>query len=250
MRPEPPALAGLAVEWDAPAGVGAFMSTRAGGVSTGPFASLNLGTAVGDEPAAVAANRRRFERAIGARPAWLRQVHGAAVVDAALATEETAADAAFAFAPGLACVVQVADCLPVLYAARNARAVAAAHAGWRGLAAGVLEAALGAVARAAACSAAEVVCWIGPGIGADAFEVGAEVVEALGGGPRFVPSPSADDRPRWRADLAGLARDRLQAAGVRHVAGGRWCTFSESRFFSFRRDRRTGRMAGAVWIER
>jgi hypothetical protein len=114
----------------------------------------------------------------------------------------------------------------------------------------VLESTLGAVTQAAGCAPADVVCWLGPGIGPQAFEVGADVVEAFGGGPRFVPGPSPDDRPRWRADLAGLARDRLQAAGVRQVAGGRWCTVGDSGFFSFRRDRTTGRMAAAVWLGR
>jgi len=244
----PDGLAGLAVEWGAPPAVGAFMSTRAGGVGSGAFAGLNLGLGVGDDPDAVAENRRRFERAIGARPCWLRQVHGNTVVDAAAGAGPLEADASFTTERGVACVVQVADCLPVLFATANGRAVGAAHAGWRGLAAGVLEAALAAVAHAADCAPCDVYVWLGPCIGPAAFEVGAEVVEALGGGPLFVPSASPDDRPRWRADLPGLARRRLAAAGVRAASGGTWCTVSDSRFFSYRRDRVTGRMAAAVWI--
>jgi hypothetical protein len=174
-------------------------------------------------------------------------VHGRGVVDAT-GGQEASADASVTTERGVACVVQVADCLPVLMAARNGRAVGAAHAGWRGLAAGVLEAALDALTHAALCDAEGVAVWLGPCIGPAAFEVGADVVEAFGGGPRFVPSASPDGRPRWRADLPALARDRLAAAGVRSIAGGGWCTVGDSRFFSHRRDRVTGRMAAAVWI--
>jgi YfiH family protein len=246
-------LESVPVEWAAPAGVGAFMSTRAGGVSTGPFASLNLGGHVGDEPAHVVENRRRFVAAIGARPCWLRQVHGARVIDAAAQIGDVLAeaDASWTNRRGVACAVQVADCLPVLMAARNGRAVAAAHAGWRGLAGGVVEATLDAVAKAAACEACDVEVWIGPGIGPRQFEVGAEVQAAFGhdDAGRFLPRAHADGGIRWLADLAGLARDRLQRAGVRSISGGTWCTVEDSsRFFSFRRDRVTGRMAAAVWL--
>jgi polyphenol oxidase len=247
-------LESLPVDWAAPAGVGAFMSTRAGGVSSGPFASLNLGGHVGDEPAHVAENQRRFVAAIGAQPCWLRQVHGRRVIDAAAQCSDAPAeaDASWTNRRGVACVVQVADCLPVLLAARNGRAVAAAHAGWRGLAAGVVEAALDAVVKAAACEASDVEVWLGPGIGPRQFEVGADVLAAFDGegASRFVARVHQDGGMRWRADLAGLARDRLQRAGVRSVSGGLWCTFEDpSRFFSFRRDRVTGRMAAAVWLE-
>jgi YfiH family protein len=245
-------LESLPVEWAVPAGVGAFMSTRGGGVSTGPFASLNLGGHVGDRPAHVAENRRRFVAAIGGNPCWLRQVHGTRVIDAAAQRSDSPAeaDASWTNRPGVACVVQVADCLPVLMAARNGRAVAAAHAGWRGVAGGVLDAALGAVVKAAACEASDIEVWLGPGIGPRQFEVRADVPAAFGltDAHRFEPRAPSHDR-RWLADLAGLARDRLQRAGVRSVSGGIWCTVEDpSRFFSFRRDRVTGRMAAAVWL--
>ncbi len=236
-------------------GVGALMSTRAGGVSRAPWDSLNLGTAVGDDPEAVAHNRQRLAAAIGARPVFLHQVHGNRVVTLAPAharpgAPPEAADAAITTEPGLACVVQVADCLPVLFAAPGGRAVGAAHAGWRGLAAGVLEATLGGVCTLAHCVPAEVQVWLGPCIGPARFEVGAEVREALGLSPQalacFVPGAPG----KWLADLAGLARCSLQAAGVTGFSGGGWCTVdSPSRFFSFRRDRITGRQAAAIWID-
>jgi hypothetical protein len=244
----------LPVAWDAPAGVGAFMSTRAGGVGQGAYDSFNLGLAVGDEADGVAENRRRFAAALGVRPAWLNQVHGVAVVDAAAAADAAdrgavlTADASVTDCPGIACAIQVADCLPVLLAARNGRAVGAAHAGWRGLAAGVVEATLAQVAQLAACAPDQLVAWLGPCIGRTAFEVGAEVVDAFAGGLRFVERPRSDGSRRWLADLPGLARDRLAAAGVSAVRGGHWCTVSETRFFSYRRDRITGRMAAAVWL--
>jgi hypothetical protein len=244
----------LRPEWDAPAGVGALMSTREGGVSAPPWDSLNLGRSVGDDPAAVRENRARFARAIGALPVYLRQVHGARVVriNREMAdAEPVEADAAFTTESGVACTIQVADCMPVLLAAPNGRAVAAAHAGWRGLAGGVVEAALAALCDAAACAPAEVVAWLGPCIGPGEFEVGAEVVEALGGDPRcFVPRRRPDGRMRWLANLPQLGRDRLAARGVAQVSGGTRCTVADSsRFFSFRRDGGvSGRMAAAVWI--
>lgn len=243
----------LRPEWDAPANVGALMSTRQGGVSAPPWDTLNLGAGVGDDRAAVRENRERFARALGALPVYLRQVHGARVVriDREMADgDPVEADAAFTTEPGVACTVQVADCMPVLLAAPDGRAVAAAHAGWRGLAGGVVEAALAALCDAAACAPAEVRAWLGPCIGPTAFEVGAEVVEAFGGDPRcFVQRPRADGAMRWLANLPQLGRDRLAAQGVSRVSGGAWCTVTErSRFFSFRRDGVTGRMAAAVWL--
>ena len=230
------------------------MSTRAGGVSSGAYESLNLGVAVGDLPEAVAENRRRFAAACaGAEPAWLRQVHGARVVclgDGEDARDDTPADAAWTMTPGRACVVQVADCLPVLLASADGRAVAAAHAGWRGLAGGVVEAALRALSEGSGCAPADVFAWLGPCIGPRSFEVGADVLAAFPGREgRFVSRPRPDGAPRWLADLPGLARDRLRAAGVRHVGGGTWCTVEDrSRFFSYRRDGVTGRLAAAVWL--
>lgn len=253
MRPEAAALPGLAVDWAAPAGVGAFMSVRSGGVSAAPFDSLNLGDHVGDDPAAVDANRRRFAAALGATPVWLRQVHGHRIVDAGAVAGDgpPEADGAWTDRPGIACTVLVADCLPVLLASRNGRAVGAAHAGWRGLAAGVVERTVAAVARAAGCAPIELVAWLGPCIGPASFEVGADVLTAFDARPQrcFTPSAARDGRARWHADLAGLARERLRLAGVAAVAGGLWCTVDDpSRFFSFRRDGVTGRLAAAVWL--
>jgi len=239
-------------------GVGALMTTRQGGVSLAPFDSFNLRTSVGDDPQAVAQNQRLLADAIGATPVYLNQVHGAKVVRLAASDLEADAsvhdaDGSVTTEPGIACAAQVADCLPVLFAAPGGRAVGAAHAGWRGLAAGVLEATLAQICEAAGCEASEVQAWLGACIGPQQFEVGPDVLEAFGA------STIADDSPRfvakaagkWYADLPALARDRLQAAGVRTIGGGRWCTVSEpSRFFSFRRDRVTGRMAAVIWIER
>jgi YfiH family protein len=279
--------------WAAPVSVGALMTERAGGVSVGPYASLNIGTAVGDDPAAVAENRARVAAAMGARPVWLRQVHGTRVVRVGAADVTAArpgpdanpcvaarlgadanphsaarleadanphvaarleADAAWTDEPGIACTAQVADCLPVLFATLDGAAVAAAHAGWRGLAAGVLEATLSALCTGTGRAPHEVAVWLGPCIGPREFEVGAEVLAAFGARPdqpdtqRFVSRPRADGAPRWRANLPLLARDRLLAAGVRQMAGADACTVEEpSRFFSFRRDGVTGRLVAAVW---
>lgn len=264
MPPEPPPLPGaLRPEWDAPAGVTALMSARQGGASRPPFDSLNLrppalGGDAADDPAAVADNQRRFAAALGAQPVWLDQVHGADVVrlgpdDLRPGRPLHRADASVTTTPGLACTVLVADCLPVLLCSANGLAVAAAHAGWRGLAAGVLEHTLQALCAAAGCAPDQVLAWLGPCIGPRAFEVGADVLQAFGADPaaadpaRFVWHPRADGQPRWRANLPQLARDRLAALGVQRISGGQWCTVEQpSRFFSFRRDGLTGRMAAAV----
>lgn len=234
--------------WDAPATVGALMSTRAGGVSAAPYDSLNLGSAVGDDPEAVAENRRRFAAVTGAEAVWMMQVHGCRVIRLGHDGDLTA-DAAWTDEPGRACVVQVADCLPVLLARRDGRAVGAAHAGWRGLAGGVLEATVAALCDGSGCAPADLVAWLGPCIGPREFEVGADVLAAFPeGASHFVSRPRPDGSPRWRADLPALARGRLQAAGVAAVAGGTWCTVEDrSRFFSYRRDGVTGRLAAAVW---
>jgi len=238
--------------------VGALMSTREGGLSDGPFASMNLGTAVGDLPERVAANRARFAVACSAAPVFLRQVHGRRVVrigaaDALPEAPPHEADASLTTERGVACTVQVADCLPVLFAAPLGRGVAASHAGWRGLAAGVLEATVAGLCEAADCRPRDLDAWLGVCIGPRAFEVGADVLEAFGappsrehaGGSRFVPAGPG----KWLADLAGLARDRLEAAGVERISAADGCAYRDpSRFFSYRRDRVTGRMAAAVWI--
>ena len=251
----------LRPDWPAPPGVQAAMSTRDGGVSTAPWQSLNLGVAVGDSASAVAENRARFAAALGARPHWLRQVHGACVrrLGAAhLARPEDPADAAWTDEPGVACTVQVADCLPVLFAARDGRAVAAAHAGWRGLAAGVLEATLQALHQGAGVAPADVVAWLGPCIGPRQFEVGADVLSAFAkpvDASCFVPRNRADGSVRWLADLQQLAERRLMRAGVGSVSVLPLCTVEDgSRFFSFRRSAvtgptgPTGRMAAAIFL--
>jgi YfiH family protein len=256
----------LPTDWLAPAwrigGVGALMTTRSGGVSRGPYASMNVGVAVADDRDDVAANRRLLAEATGALPVYLRQVHGRRVVrvsasDAAPQADVHEADAVVTTTPGIACVVQAADCLPVLLAAPNGRAVGAAHAGWRGLAGGVVEAAVEAVASAAGCAPGELAAWLGACIGPDAFEVGGDVLDAFDV-PRAAEGRAtstarfrAKGDGKWLADLGGLARDRLARAGVRDVSGGGWCTVGdEARFFSYRRDGTTGRMAAAIWIAR
>ena len=248
-------------DWSHITGVGAACSQRLGGVSVAPWDSLNLGGAVGDELAHVALNRTRFTEAIGAQPVWLRQVHGRDVIrlraDAsarAASTPTRTADAAWTTERGLACAVLVADCMPALFALDDGSAVAAAHAGWRGLAAGVLEATVQALCEGTGQPPERVQVWLGPCIGPTAFEVGADVLDAFavdrcGAAARgFVPRPRADGSPRWLANLPWLATDRLQRAGVHRVSSAGRCTVNEpSRFFSFRRDGVTGRFAAAIW---
>ena len=253
--------------WAAPAGITALMSTRHGGVSAAPFDRLNLrppalgGDAV-DEPAAVLENQHRFGRALGARPVWLNQVHGHTVVR--LTADHLrpgaglpVADASVCTEAGIACTVLVADCLPLLLCSANGRGVAAAHAGWRGLAAGVIDDTVAALCAAADCPPGELLAWLGPCIGQPAFEVGKDVLLAFGADPQtpdpqlFLPSPRPDGSPRWRANLVALARRRLLALGVQQVSGGAWCTASDdSSFFSFRRQACTGRMAAAIALRR
>jgi YfiH family protein len=241
--------------------VGALMTTRDGGVSAGPWASMNLGSANGDDPAHVAANRSLLESTIGATLVHLHQVHGTHVVRHGAGRDLSVsldADACFTTEPGIACTVLAADCLPVLFAAPGAAGVAAAHAGWRGLSAGVVEATLTALCDATGCEPGDVAVWLGACIGPDHFQVGADVLAAFGrqadaayADARFQPDTRPDaPADRWLADLAGLARDRLAAAGVRDVSGGSWCTVADPRFFSYRRDGVTGRMAACIWLER
>ena len=247
----------LAPDWRI-TGVGALMTTRSGGVSRAPYATMNVGAAVGDDAGAVSANRALLGEATGAAPVFLRQVHGTRVVrvgsgDARTGAAVHEADAVVTSEAGVACVVQAADCLPVLLAAPDGRAVAAAHAGWRGLSAGVVEAAIDALCETGGCAPGDVVAWLGACIGPDAFEVGEDVLIALGAAPGHEGDRSGRFRAKggakWHADLAGLARDRLAAAGVTRISGGAWCTVTDaSRFFSYRRDRLTGRLAAAAWI--
>jgi len=237
-------------EWPAPAGVRAAFSLRTGGVSVPPFDTLNLGAHVGDVPAAVAENRRRACAALKlpGEPLWLEQEHGARVFDpdAAGGGSAAPADAAIARRAGRVAVIQVADCMPVLFAARDASAVAAAHAGWRGLAAGVLE----ATVERLGIEPGQLLAWLGPGIGARHFEVGEEVHAAFAGAdPAAAVAFVRNARGRWQCDLAALARQRLRSLGVTAVSGGSWCTYSDrGRFFSYRRDGRCGRMAAFIWL--
>ena len=242
-------------------GVDAVMTTRRGGFSAAPFDSMNVRDALGDAPAAVARNQALLAGAIGVPPVYLNQVHGCRVVrlgqtDAHGTPPPLEADASVTTERGIACAVQVADCLPVLLAAPGG--VAAAHAGWRGLAAGVLEATLAALCKATGCPPAAVEVWLGPCIGPGRFEVGDDVRSAFGhdqvaslgltGAPQ-APRFAALGNGKWLADLPLLARDRLSAAGVTSISGGGWCTVEDaSRFFSFRRDRITGRMVAAIWL--
>ncbi|HEX5314999.1 MAG TPA: peptidoglycan editing factor PgeF [Gammaproteobacteria bacterium] len=232
-----------------PAGVKAFVTTRAGGVSTASYASFNLGDHVGDDPAAVATNRRllRSALALPSEPCWLRQVHGRGIVrfEGRRSQEPLMADGAVSAEPGVVLAVLTADCLPVLLAARDASEVAIVHAGWRGLAAGVIESAVGALGA----EPEDLCAWLGPAIGAAHYEVGEEVRAAFrgsaGAGEAFAPSPR---RGHWRCDLAALARARLRHAGVPVVLGGGFCTFADrERFYSYRRDGETGRMASLIW---
>ena len=241
-----------------PAGTGALMTTRVGGVSQAPFDSLNLKAQTADplDQVAVAENRRRFATTLGATPVFLDQVHGTRVVrlTAAHASPDAAverADASITTAPGIACTVMVADCLPVLFATRDGRAVGAAHAGWRGLAAGVLEATVDAIRAAVPVAAADIVAWLGASIGPGHFEVGADVLAAFHDAEarHFVPAPAQQGVPKWLADLPALAEGRLRRLGLTEVSGCGQCTVSDaSRFFSYRRDRVTGRLAAAAWI--
>jgi YfiH family protein len=242
-----------------PAGTGALMTTRVGGVSAAPCDSLNLKAQTSDprDQIAVAENRRRFATTLGAAPVFLDQVHGTRVVRLTVAhagpdAETERADASITTMPGIACTVLVADCLPVLFATRDGRAVGAAHAGWRGLAGGVLEATVDAIRAAVPVAAGDIVAWLGASIGPAAFEVGADVLDAFqtGEARHFVPAPARDGVPKWMADLPALAEGRLRRLGLTDVTGCGLCTVSDaSRFFSYRRDRATGRLAAAAWID-
>ena len=239
----------IAADWPAPANVRAAATVRTGGVSVGPFASLNLGAHVGDDVAAVAENRRRVraQLRLPAEPLWLNQVHGTTVVDAAVGVPTPTADAAVAQARAQVCVVLTADCLPVVFCDEAGSRVAAAHAGWRGLAGGVLQATVSALD----VPPQKLLAWLGPAIEQDAFEVGPEVRE------QFVTQDAANAaafkpnvRGRWLADLYDLARRQLERVGLTRVYGGGFrCYADRERFFSYRRDSVTGRMGTMVWME-
>ena len=236
----------IELDWPAPPNIRARVTTRQGGVSAGPYASFNLGDHVGDDREAVLANRARLAAHLPAAPRWLNQVHGVTVINAAEGSGVPTADAAFTRQPGVVCAVMTADCLPVLLCDTAGTVVAAAHAGWRGLHAGVIESTLAAME----VPHADVMAWLGPAIGPTAFEVGDEVRVA------FMAAHADDERAfqpyapgKWLADLYALARARLQRAGVLRVTGGEHCTYrDEGRFFSYRREGVTGRMASVIWL--
>lgn len=235
----------LIPDWPAPVNVKSCVTTRAGGVSLAPFDSFNLGDHVDDAPDAVAANRLRLTSALEVQPAWLRQVHGVVVADAD-PSRVAEADASFTQTPGVACTIMTADCLPALFCDRAGTRVAAAHGGWRGLAAGIIE----ATVERMGVPASEILVWLGPAIGPEAFEVGPEVREAfILTHPEtieaFIPSPNAG---KFMADIYALARLRLAACGVTAVYGGGFDTVNDPRFYSYRRSARTGRFASLVWI--
>jgi hypothetical protein len=241
----------LLPDWPVSGRVRAAVSLRVGGVSSGPYGSLNLAAHVGDRLADVAENRRRVREALTLpeEPCWLSQVHGTRILqaDAPAQREPTEADGAVTHQPGRVLAVLVADCLPVLLARRDGSAIAVAHAGWRGLAAGVLEAAVAALHS----SPGELCAWLGPAIGLDHFEVGEEVQAAFcaadpGAAEAFAPNA----RGRWQCDLPGLARRRLAAQGLTEIHGEAPCTFSRpEHFYSYRREHLTGRLAALLWIE-
>jgi polyphenol oxidase len=235
------------------------MTTRRGGVSAAPFDSMNIRLGVGDDPQAVQRNLALLQKQVPAVPVFLNQVHGTRVVrltsaDLQADVPQHTADACLTTEHGIACTAQVADCLPLLFAAPGG--VAAAHAGWRGLAGGVIEATVAALCEATSRQPQQVHVWLGACIGPTQFEVGADVLTAFGvspsvltstASPNFVPREAMHPN-KWFANLLQLARDRLQAVGVQHVSGGTWCTASDpSRFFSYRRDGVTGRMVAVVW---
>jgi YfiH family protein len=243
----------LVPEWPAPGRVRVISTMRLGGVSTAPYDSFNLAQHVGDDPAAVAANRKALAEAGGlpAEPLWLNQVHGVQVVTHAGPTAgdfgPPTADASVAFEPGRVCVVMTADCLPVVFTDRAGTRIGVAHAGWRGMVGGVLEATITALGA----QPADILAWLGPAISQAAFEVGGEVRDAFlqrsaAHGASFVRNA----RGRYQADLYALARTTLAEAGVGDVYGGGWCTHRQrAEFFSFRREPQTGRMATLAWVE-
>jgi YfiH family protein len=242
-------------DWPAPGGVRALSTFRNGGVSGAPYASLNLGSHVGDLPTVVAENRRRLKAAAGlpSEPVWLAQVHGVNVVDLDAAADGGAAapagpaDAAFSRQRGRVCAILTADCLPLLLTADSGDLVAAVHVGWRGLSLGVIE----ATVQALKAPPQNLMAWLGPAIGPQHFEVGAEVREALLRGDLGAKSGFAPNaRGRFLADLGKLASRRLATLGISRIFGGGECTFAAAdRYFSHRRDGVTGRQATLIWLE-
>ncbi len=238
----------IAPDWPAPRAVQAFITTRLGGTSAGPHASMNLGLRVNDDAAAVESNRALLRSYLPGEPLWLQQVHGARAIEAAQWQSGIAADACVTRKHNVVCAVMSADCIPVLLCDRDGRAVAAAHAGWRGLSAGILEAAV----RAMEIPPASLYAYLGPAVGPRAFEVGNDVYETFTRhNPRAGAAFTAVAPGKWLCDLFHLARQRLTEHGVEAIFGGKDCTYSNpGLFFSHRRDKITGRMAALIWITR
>lgn len=234
-------------EWPAPARVHALQTTRQGGYSHAPYDSLNLGTHVGEDAITVVANRNLLNKFVPSEPIWLEQVHGINVVHAEQAGCVPRADACVSHQPNAVCTVMTADCLPVLICDEAGSVVAAAHAGWRGLADGVIEATVAAMQ----VPPSSLMVWLGPAIGPDAFEVGEEVREIFLGHDSAADTAFRPHGEKYFADIALLARLRLQALGIQHIYGGDFCTYTDpTRFYSYRRDGRTGRMATMIWLSR
>ena len=236
-------------DWPAPPSVTACVTTRRGGYSATPYDSLNLGDHVGDDPESVQRNRKRLSNSLDlpSEPKWLNQVHGTKVVNAAQIQFGAEGDASYSRESGVVCAIMTADCLPVFFSDDKGREVAVAHAGWRGLAAGVLEATVDAMSA----SPTQIIAWLGPAIGPEHFEVGDEVRAAFtkddsSANQAFKPSPNG----RWLANIYTLARLRLEQAGVKSVSGGSLCTLSDNRnFYSYRRDgQQSGRMVSLIWV--
>ncbi len=243
-----PNLRWMVPEWPAPGRVQAAVTTRLGGYSTGPYAGWNLGDHVGDDPVIVAANRRLLGELLRlpADPLWLRQVHGCEVAGAGTAPANCKADAIVAEQPGRVCAVLTADCLPVLLCDRQGTRVAAVHAGWRGLSAGVLEAAV----QRMRIPGPRLMAWLGPAIGPSAFEVGSDVRQAfVSVDAEAAEAFRARGDDHWLADIYQLARQRLARLDIGYVGGGDYCTVADpERFYSYRRDGVTGRMASLIWV--
>lgn len=232
-------------DWPAPPGVKALQTTRTGGVSLPPYDSLNLGDHVGDNPAAVEQNRQQLSRFMPSEPVWLKQVHGVEVIRAEVAGCHPQADACVTERKNAVCVVMTADCLPVLLCDDAASVVGAAHAGWRGLAGGVLEATIAAMGR----SPSNLMAWLGPAIGPRAFEVGAEVRDIFLAHDLLSDAAFKPHHEKFLADLNLLARQRLEALGITRIFGGTECTYNDSRrYYSYRRDGTTGRMGSFIWL--
>ncbi len=234
-------------DWPAPKNVRSLITTRVGGVSVGAYASLNLGDHVGDDAQAVKQNRAALKKILPAEPCWLQQVHGSSVLALENYQAPVEADASVTQSEHLICAIMTADCLPVLLCDELGTSVGAAHAGWRGLNAGVIE---NTVAQMQ-CPPARLMAYLGPAIGPQRFEVGGEVREAfLRNDAQAAVAFSEQADGKFLADIYLLARQRLGKAGVTRIYGGQFCTVEEHRFFSYRRDKTTGRMAALIWLEK